>query len=60
MEGYTLEQIAFDLDLTTSKVFERSKALGLELAGRAGVRIEMEKEKRGRRRAAGTRKAVAA
>lgn len=30
MEGHTLEQIAFDLDLTTSKVFERSRKLGLE------------------------------
>ena len=60
MEGYTLEQIAFDLDLTTSKVFDRAKALGLELAAKAGVHIEMENERRGRRRAAGARKAVAA
>jgi hypothetical protein len=52
MEGYGLEQIAHDLDLTTSKVFDRAKALGLELAAKAGVRIETEKEKRGRRSAA--------
>ncbi len=49
MEGYGLEQIAHDLDLTTSKVFERAKALGFELAARTGVHIETAKEKRGRR-----------
>ena len=60
MEGYGLEQIAYDLDLTTSKVFERAKALGLELAAKAGVHIEMGNEKRGRRRATSARRAVAA
>jgi len=65
MEGYTLEQIAFDLDLTTSKVFERSRKLGLELAARAGVHIEVNgrrgrREHRGRRCPAVARKAVAA
>ena len=62
MEGYTLEQIAFDLDLTTSKVFERAKMLGLELAARAGVEIEggRRRSRRGRRRPASARKAVAA
>jgi hypothetical protein len=59
MEGHTLEQIAFDLDLTTSKVFERSRKLGLELAARAGVEIEGGR-RRGRRRAAGARRTVAA
>jgi len=60
MAGYTLEQIAFDLDLTTSKVFERAKKLGLELASRAGVQIDLGSERRGRRRSTGARKAVAA
>jgi hypothetical protein len=60
MGGYTLEQIAFDLDLTTSKVFKRSKALGLELAARAGVHVDFGRERRGRRRATSARKEVAA
>jgi len=65
MEGHTLEQIAFDLDLTTSKVFERAKKLGLELAARAGVEIEGggrrgRRKHRGRRCPASVRKAVAA
>jgi hypothetical protein len=65
MEGHTLEQIAFDLDLTTSKVFERAKALGLELAAKAGVCIDLggrrgRREHRGRRCPASVRKAVAA
>ena len=60
MEGYTLEQIAYDLDLTTSKVFDRSKALGLELAAKVGVHIDLGSERRGRRRTAGMRRAVAA
>jgi hypothetical protein len=49
MEGYGLERIAYDLDLPVWKVFDRAKKLGLELARRAGVRIELEKEKQGRR-----------
>jgi hypothetical protein len=62
MAGYTLEQIAFDLDLTTSKVFERSRKLGLELAARAGVDIEggRRRNRRGRRCSTSARKAVAA
>ena len=60
MEGYTLEQIAYDLDLTTSKVFERAKALGLELAAKAGVCIDLKPERRGRRRTASAGKAVTA
>jgi hypothetical protein len=50
MEGYGLEQIAYELDLPVWKVFDRAKKLGLELAGKMGVHIEMEKEWRGRGR----------
>ncbi len=48
MAGYSLPQIASDLGVSTSCVFHRAKKLGLELAGRAGVRIE--KSGRGRRK----------
>ena len=41
MEGYTLEQIAHDLGLTSSQVCSRTRKLGLELAARAGVRINL-------------------
>jgi len=50
MAGYTLEQIAHELDLGISTVCQRAKALGLELARRAGVRIDLGKNARGRPR----------
>ncbi len=40
MEGHTLKHIAADLSMTTSKVFTRAKTLGLDLAKRAGIKIE--------------------
>jgi hypothetical protein len=49
MEGYGLERIAYDLDLPVWKVFDRAKKLGLDLARRAGVHIELEKDKRVRK-----------
>ena len=41
MEGYTLEQIGYDLDLKSTQVFYRAKTLGLKLAARAGVHIDL-------------------
>ena len=50
MAGYSLGQIAADLDVSTSNIFARAKALGLELAARAGVRIDLTGRGRGRPR----------
>jgi hypothetical protein len=47
MEGHTLNATAADMGVSPSVVHYRTRKLGLELAARAGVRIE-----RGRRRAA--------
>jgi DNA-directed RNA polymerase specialized sigma24 family protein len=46
MAGFTLEQIAADLDVSTSTIFARARELGLELAARAGVRIDFGDERR--------------
>jgi DNA-directed RNA polymerase specialized sigma24 family protein len=53
MAGFTLEQIASDLDVSTSNIFARARELGLELAARAGVRIDLGDAPRGRRRSCG-------
>ncbi len=50
MAGYSLPRIASDLGVSTSTVFARAKKLGLELAGRAGVHIDMERTRSGKRR----------
>lgn len=67
MAGFSLSQIAADLGTSTSTIFARAKELGLELAARAGVRIDLTGKRRGgrcSRRAAGkqpcTSSAVAA
>lgn len=49
MAGYPLGQIAAELGMSTSSVFARAKALGLELAARAGVCVRLDRERRGRR-----------
>jgi hypothetical protein len=51
-EGHTLSAIAADLGVSLSTVDYRSKKLGFELAARAGVTIDLERERRGRRREA--------
>ena len=50
MAGYSLPRIASDLGVSTSCVFARTKKLGLELASRAGVHVDLEKAGAGRRR----------
>jgi hypothetical protein len=50
MAGYSLPRIASDLGLSTSAVFARAKKLGLELAARAGVRVDLDKTRSGRTR----------
>ena len=50
MAGYSLPRIASDLGVSTSTVFARAKKLGLELAGRTGVHIDLDKTRTGKRR----------
>ena len=50
MAGYSLPRIASDLGVSTSTIFARAKKLGLELAGRAGVHIDLSKFCSGRAR----------
>ena len=47
LDGFTIAEIASDLGLNSSKVFQEAKRLGLDLAARAGVNIDFSKEKRG-------------
>ena len=41
MAGHSLGQIAHELDVSTSNIFARARELGLELAARAGVGIDL-------------------
>ena len=50
MAGYSLPRIASDLGVSTSTVFARAKKLGLQLAGRAGVHVDLSKSRSGRAR----------
>ena len=50
MAGYSLPRIASDLGVSTSTVFKKAKTLGLELADRAGVHVDLEKPRSGGRR----------
>lgn len=50
MAGYGLPRIAVDLGLSTSTIFAKTKALGLELAHRAGVRVDLDKTRNGHTR----------
>ncbi len=47
VDGFTIAEIASDLGLNSSKVFQEAKRLGLDLAARAGVKIDFSKERRG-------------
>jgi len=46
--GYTLEESAAMMGLSTSTIFAKSKRLGLALAERAGARVELKKKRKGR------------
>jgi len=48
MAGYSLPRIATDLGVSTSTVFAKAKKLGLELASRAGVHVDLDKTRSGR------------
>jgi hypothetical protein len=48
MAGFSLPRIATDLGVSTSAVFARAKKLGLELASRAGVHVDLDKTRSGR------------
>lgn len=50
MAGYSLPRIATDYGVSTSMIFARAKKLGLELASRAGVHVDMSKTRSGRNR----------
>jgi DNA-directed RNA polymerase specialized sigma24 family protein len=50
MAGFSLPRIATDLGLSTSTIFARAKKLGLELASRAGVSVDLTKTRASRPR----------
>jgi hypothetical protein len=50
MAGYELERIGHDLGYSVPTTCRRVKKLGLELAARAGVRIDLDKHRSGRTR----------
>ena len=47
---YSLPRIATDLGLSISTMFTRAKKLGLESVGKAGVHIDLDKTRTGKRR----------
>ncbi len=47
LDGFTIAEIAVHLGLNSSKVFQEAKRLGLDLAARAGVKIDFSNERRG-------------